>query len=120
MSDRGRRLEKVRRWFLSSRNQAGAKNVTRYSPLKGVIADIPTRVGETVLGGVLGTTLMTIADMSKTYVEVNVEEGDISKIAVGRPARIIVNAFHEKEISRFGNSQRLHRSRTISCEGIQG
>lgn len=74
------------------------KNVRQHSPLKGVVADISTRVGETVEGGPTRATLMTIADMSKIYVEVNVEEADISKIAVGHPARIIVDAFHEKEI----------------------
>lgn len=94
----GEEVRKGQALVLVEPQSSERKHATRYSPLKGVIADIPTRVGETVLGGVLGTTLMTIADMSKIYVEVNVEEADVSKIAVGHPARIMVDAFGEKEI----------------------
>jgi len=40
---------------------------------------------------------MTIADMSTIYVEVNVEEKEISRVEVGQQVRIIVDAFGEKE-----------------------
>jgi multidrug efflux pump subunit AcrA (membrane-fusion protein) len=94
----GEEVRKGQALLLIERQLSEPRKAMRYSPLKGVIADIPTRVGETVHGGALGTTLMTIADMSRIYVEVNVDEADISKIAVGHPARIIVDAFHEKKI----------------------
>ena len=37
---------------------------TQLSPLNGVVADIPTRVGEYAVAGLSTTPLMTIADMS--------------------------------------------------------
>lgn len=74
------------------------EKATQYSPLDGVIADISSRVGETVSGGLSDPPLMTIADMSKTYVEVNIDGRDISKVAVGQPAKIVVDAFHKQEI----------------------
>ncbi len=78
-----------------------SKRVTQYSPLKGVVADISTRVGETVFGRPTDETLITIADMSRIYVEVNIDGPDLSKVAVGQSARIIVNAFHEEKIRGF-------------------
>jgi multidrug resistance efflux pump len=94
----GEQVTKGQALVLIESQSSERKNVRPHSPLKGIVADISARVGETVNGGPPGATLMTIADMSKIYVEVNIEEADISKIAIGLPARIIVDAFHEKEI----------------------
>ncbi|MDQ2938199.1 MAG: efflux RND transporter periplasmic adaptor subunit, partial [Acidobacteriota bacterium] len=72
---------------------------TQLSPLTGVIADIPTRVGEYALAGVSTTPLMTIADMSTINVEVNVDETEISNVEVGQQAKVKVDALGEKEIT---------------------
>lgn len=74
------------------------EKVTQVSLLDGIVADIPTRAGEVVFGGLTGTTLMTIADMSAIYVEVNVEEAEISRVEVGQQVTITVDAFGEKQI----------------------
>jgi HlyD family secretion protein len=74
------------------------EKITHVSPLDGIVADIPTRVGQVVFGGLSGTTLMTIADMSAIYVEVNVEATEISRVKVGQQAMIVVDAFGEKGI----------------------
>jgi len=50
------------------------EKATQYSPLNGVVADIPTRVGEFAVSQLSSTPLMTIADMSTINVEVNVDE----------------------------------------------
>jgi multidrug efflux pump subunit AcrA (membrane-fusion protein) len=71
---------------------------TQFSPLDGIVADIPTRTGQVVFGGLSGTTLMTLADMSAIYVEINVEEKEISRVEVGQQVRIMVDAFGAKEI----------------------
>ena len=60
---------------------------TQVSPLNGVVADIPTRVGEYAVAGLSTTPLMTIADMSTINVEVNVDETEISNVEVGQPRR---------------------------------
>lgn len=68
------------------------------SPLNGVIADIPTRVGEFAVAGLSTTSLMTIADMSTINVEVNVDETEISNVEVGQQAKVKVDALGDKEI----------------------
>lgn len=72
---------------------------TQYSPLNGVVADIPTRVGEFALANFSTTPLMTIADMSTINVEVNVDETEISKVEEGQPVRIKVDAFGDRELN---------------------
>jgi len=71
---------------------------TQLSPLNGVVADIPTRVGEFAVAGLSTTPLMTIADMSAINVEVNVDETEISNVEVGQPAKVKVDALGEREI----------------------
>jgi HlyD family secretion protein len=71
---------------------------TQLSPLNGVVADIPTRVGEFAVAGLSTTPLMTIADMSAINVEVNVDETEISNVEVGQLAKVKVDALGEKEI----------------------
>ena len=71
---------------------------TQVSPLNGVIADIPTRVGEYAVSALSSTPLMTIADMNTINVEVNVDETEISNVEVGQQAKVKVDALGEKEI----------------------
>ena len=72
---------------------------TQLSPLNGVVADIPTRVGEYAVAGLSTTPLMTIADMSTINVEVNVDETEISNVEVGQQAKVKVDALGDKEIT---------------------
>jgi HlyD family secretion protein len=71
---------------------------TQLSPLNGVVADIPTRVGEFAVAGLSTTPLMTIADMSSINVEVNVDETEINNVKVGQEAKVKVDALGDKEI----------------------
>ena len=75
------------------------EKATQYSPLNGVIADIPTRVGEYAVSALSSTPLMTIADMSTINVEVNVDETEISNVDVGQQAKVKVDALGEKEVN---------------------
>jgi Barrel-sandwich domain of CusB or HlyD membrane-fusion len=97
----GQEVTKGQALLLIEPQSRESRRVTQYSPLKGVVADISTHVSATVLGRPTGATLMTIADMSRIYVEVNVDGPDISKVAVGQSAKIIVDAFHEEKIRGF-------------------
>jgi HlyD family secretion protein len=74
------------------------EKATQYSPLTGVVADIPTRVGEFAVSQLSSTPLMTIADMSVINVEVNVDETEIANVEVGQEAKVKVDALGEKEI----------------------
>ena len=71
---------------------------TPLSPLNGVVADIPTRVGEFAVAGLSTTPLMTIADMSLINVEVNVDETEINNVKVGQEAKVKVDALGDKEV----------------------
>ena len=83
--------------FLRGQTSQRSK-ATQLSPLNGVVADIPTRVGEFAVAGLSTTPLMTIADMSTINVEVNVDETEISNVEVGQQAKVKVDALGEKEI----------------------
>ena len=74
------------------------EKATQYSPLTGVVADVPTRVGEYAVSALSSTPLMTIADMSTINVEVNVDETEIANVDVGQEAKVKVDALGEKEI----------------------
>jgi HlyD family secretion protein len=74
------------------------EKATQYSPLNGVVADIPTRVGEFAVSQLSTTPLMTIADMSTINVEVNVDETEISNVDVGEQAKVKVDALGDKEM----------------------
>lgn len=71
---------------------------TQYSPLTGVVAEIPSKVGTFAVAGLSTTALMTIADMSTVNVEVKVDETEIANVEVGQQAKVKVDAFAEKEI----------------------
>src|SRR5204863_4676482 len=82
------------------RGQANQREkATQYSPLNGVVVDVPTRVGEYAVSALSSTPLMTIADMSAINVEVNVDETEIASVEVGQQAKIKVDALGEKELS---------------------
>jgi HlyD family secretion protein len=74
------------------------EKATQYSPLNGVVADIPTRVGEFAVSQLSSTPLMTIADMSTINVEVNVDETEIASVEVGQQAKVKVDALGEMEL----------------------
>lgn len=68
------------------------------SPINGIVADIPSKVGTFAVAGLSTTALMTIADMSTINVEVKVDETEVDKVAVGQKAKIKVDAFSAKEL----------------------
>ncbi len=78
--------------------QSQRSKATQLSPLNGVIADIPTRVGEYAVSALSSTPLMTIADMSQINIEVNVDETEINNVQVGQEAKVKVDALGEREL----------------------
>lgn len=72
---------------------------TIYSPVAGTISRLDVELGERVLGTqqMTGTELMRVANLNNMEVEVDVNENDIVKIAVGNEAIIEVDAYLKKE-----------------------
>jgi HlyD family secretion protein len=65
------------------------------APLDGVVTDLPMRVGETVVPGMqslVGSTIMTIADMSIITAEVHVDETDIVSVKINQTADVTIDA----------------------------
>jgi HlyD family secretion protein len=71
---------------------------TQLAPITGVIADIPSKVGQFAVAGLSTTPLLTIADMSTVNVEVKVDETEITDVQVGQKAKIKVDALPDQEI----------------------
>src|SRR5438105_1438272 len=97
---------------VSLRNKA-----TQYSPLDGVIADIPARQGQYALANFSSTPLMTIADMSAINVEVNVDETEIKSVKEGQVVKIKVDAMGDKELEgtvKEKNPLAIGKSQTTS------
>src|ERR1700685_513051 len=73
---------------------------TTYSaPYDGVVTNLPVREGESVVIGIqnaLGSTLLTLADMSVITAEVKVDETDIVNVRLGQPAEVTIDAIPKK------------------------
>ena len=66
------------------------------SPMAGTVMQVGIKVGETAVSsatGIAGSSLMTIADPDSLMTEVNVDEADIARIAVGQPVAVFAAAF---------------------------
>lgn len=71
---------------------------TQLAPITGVVADIPSKVGQFAVAGLSTTPLLTIADMSTVNVEVKVDETEIADVEVGQKVKVKVDAFQDQEI----------------------
>jgi HlyD family secretion protein len=75
-----------------------AKTVLR-APIDGRVTQLIIKVGETAVPSatsIAGSDLLTIADTSNLYAEVNVNETDVARVVRGQPARIVPAAFPDK------------------------
>lgn len=75
------------------------QKTTYAAPYDGVVTNLPVREGESVVIGIqnaLGSTLMTIADMSVITAEVKVDETDIVNVHLGQQAEITIDAIPKK------------------------
>ena len=75
------------------------QKTTYTAPYDGVITNLPVREGESVVIGIqnaLGSTLMTLADMSVITAEVKVDETDIVNVHIGQNADVTIDAIPKK------------------------
>ncbi len=74
---------------------------TIYAPMDGTVSELNVELGERVLGTsqFQGTTVMTVADLSKMEARVDVGENDIVMIAHGDTARISVDAYKDRKLN---------------------
>ncbi len=81
--------------------QADLDKTSIFSPIDGVISKLTVEKGDRVLGTIqfAGTDIMTVSDLSKMDVNVDVNENDINRIELGDSANIDVDAFLDKKFS---------------------
>jgi HlyD family secretion protein len=75
-----------------------AKTAMR-APIDGRVTQLTIKVGETAVPSatsIAGSDLMTIADTSNLYAEVNVNETDVARVLPGQKAKIVAAAFPDK------------------------
>ncbi|HIE03591.1 MAG TPA: efflux RND transporter periplasmic adaptor subunit [Candidatus Latescibacteria bacterium] len=71
------------------------------APISGVVTSLKVEEGEMITSGTRaymggGTTLMTIADLSKMVVKVDINEVDVTKVRLGQEVRIGFDAIRGK------------------------
>lgn len=69
-----------------------------FAPTSGIISQLNVKKGERVVGTaqMAGTEMMTIADLSRIEVRVDVSETDIGKVKIGDSARIQTDAYRNR------------------------
>jgi len=82
-----------------SQARENLRRTTITAPTTGVISQLLVKKGERVVGTAQmdGTQILTIADMGRMEVRVNVSETDISKVSMGDTAIIDVDAYRNRK-----------------------
>ena len=66
------------------------------APIKGVIAEVTTREGETVAASFAAPKFVSIVDLDRLEVQAFVDETDIGRVFVGQPARFEVDTYADR------------------------
>lgn len=70
-----------------------------HAPIRGVIADVTTREGETVTASFAAPTFVTIVDLDRMEVQAYVDETDIGRVFIGQQATFSVDTYPEIDFS---------------------
>ena len=80
----------------------GSANTNIIAQISGTILEIPVREGNQVIEGNnfnAGTTIATVADMSKMIFEGQVDEAEVGKLEEGSEIKVILGALGEEEFN---------------------
>lgn len=91
---------------------------TIIAPRSGIISSLSVKKGERVLGTsqMQGTQLLTIADMSRIEVRVDVSETDIAKVKIGDTSVINADAYRNRKF--VGTVSKISVSSSSSLTGL--
>jgi HlyD family secretion protein len=98
---------------------------TVYSPMDGVVTNLPKEAGEMVIGAVSfsPTVIMTVADLSVMECEVMVDETDFRNLKLGQEATIKVEALEglemKGEVTEIGASALVRGSGSQATQQTQ-
>lgn len=94
-----------------TRESLGYTKIT--APIDGYITNLPTEVGEIVMGSLnyQASVIMVISDLSIIEVEVEVDETDIANVELNQPVEIELDAFPDTtfdgRVSQIGNTAQV-------------
>ena len=84
-------------------NQAreNLRRTTIFAPTSGIISQLNVKLGERVVGTaqMAGTDMLTIADMNRIEVRVDVSETDIAKVKIGDTTLIEADAYRNRKFT---------------------
>ncbi len=104
----------------ASLNQAreNLKKTTILAPTTGIISQLNVKLGERVVGTaqMAGTVMLSIADMSRIEVRVDVSETDIAKVKIGDTTVIEADAYRNRKFT--GIVSKVGVSSTASVNGL--
>lgn len=77
--------------------QQRLKDTKVVAPINGVVSTRNVQIGQIISSGISnvggGTTVLTLADLSRLFILASVDESDIGNVRVDQPARITTDAF---------------------------
>lgn len=84
-----------------SQARENLRRTTIFAPGAGVISQLNVKLGERVVGTaqMAGTEMLTIADMSRIEVRVDVSETDIAKVKIGDTTIIEADAYRNRKFT---------------------
>lgn len=84
-----------------SQARENLRRTSIYAPRSGVISQLNVKLGERVVGTaqMAGTEMLTIADMSRIEVRVDVSETDIAKVKLGDTTIIEADAYRNRKFT---------------------
>ncbi len=101
--------------------QENLRRTTIIAPTSGIISQLLVKKGERVVGTAQmdGTQIMTIADMGRMEVRVDVSETDITKTSLGDTAIIEVDAYRGKKLKGIVTKISVSSVADNSTSGLQ-
>lgn len=84
-----------------SQSRENLKRTTIVAPRSGIVSALNVKLGERVVGTaqMAGTEILTIADMSRIEVRVDVSETDIAKVKIGDTTIIEADAYRNRKFT---------------------
>lgn len=107
-----------------SQARENLRKTTIFAPTSGIISQLNVKKGERVVGTaqMAGTELLTIADMSRIEVRVDVSETDIEKVKIGDTTIIEADAYRNRKfigvVSKIGVSSSKSGTTTTSTDQV--
>ncbi|RYD57853.1 MAG: HlyD family efflux transporter periplasmic adaptor subunit [Sphingobacteriales bacterium] len=105
-----------------SQARENLRKTTIFAPRSGIISQLNVKLGERVVGTaqMAGTEMLTIADMSRIEVRVDVSETDIAKVKIGDTTIIEADAYRNRKftglVSKVGVSS--NKSGAMSTDQV--